>query len=168
MQSTVSRMRLWKYPHNIDEDPDPDLDPACYSDADSVTLMWVRIRIWILPFPFDADPDLDSSFQIKAYNLEKVLKMAHIPYILACHLQIDADPDSVPAYHFDANADPNPDPTFQYDADPDPQHWIMELLILKNCTNNKQRREISQFIRKRDKILNNHLLTHIRDKIIND
>ena len=24
------------------------------------------------------------------------LKQAHIPYILACHLQIDADPDPVP------------------------------------------------------------------------
>jgi hypothetical protein len=33
---------------------------------------------------------------------------------LACHLQIDLDPD--PAYHFDAD----PDPTFQFDADPDP------------------------------------------------
>ncbi len=39
-----------------------------------------------------------------------------MPYILACLLQIDADPD--PAYHFDAD----PDPTFQFDADPDPQH----------------------------------------------
>jgi hypothetical protein len=44
---------------------------------------------------FHSDPD--PSFQIKAQNLEKVLKF---PYILACHLQIDADPD--PAYHFDA------------------------------------------------------------------
>jgi hypothetical protein len=26
-------------------------------------------------------------------NLKKVLKLAHIPHILACHLQIDADPD---------------------------------------------------------------------------
>ncbi len=49
-----------------------------------------------------------------------MLKYAHIPYILACHLQKDADPD--PAYHFDADADP--DPTFQFDADPDPQHCI--------------------------------------------
>jgi hypothetical protein len=65
--------------------------------------------------------------------------MAHIPYILACHLQIDADPDpdSVPAYRFDADADPNPDPTFQSDAYPDPQHWIMELLILKYICPNK-------------------------------
>jgi hypothetical protein len=45
-----------------------------------------------------------------------VLKSAHIPYFVACHLQIDADPD--PAYHFDWNEDP----TFQFDADPDPQH----------------------------------------------
>jgi hypothetical protein len=58
-----------------------------------------------------------------------VLKKAHIPYILACHLQIDTDqdPDTAcrfeaepdPAYHFDAD----PDPTFPFDADPDPQHW---------------------------------------------
>jgi hypothetical protein len=55
---------------------------------------------------------------------------------LACHLQIDADPnpDSAyqvdadpyadtdsgpdPAYHFDANPDADPDPTFQFDSDP--------------------------------------------------
>ncbi len=51
-------------------------------------------------------------------------KQAYIPYILTCHLQIDADPDLDPAYHFDAVEDPNPDPTFQFDADPDadPQH----------------------------------------------
>jgi hypothetical protein len=36
--------------------------------------------------------------------------------ILACHLQIDADPD--PAYHFDADADP--DPAYHVDAKPDP------------------------------------------------
>jgi hypothetical protein len=33
---------------------------------------------------------------------------------LACHLQIDADPDS--AYHFDADLDP----AYHLDADPDP------------------------------------------------
>ncbi len=41
-----------------------------------------------------------------------MLKQAHrygIPYILACHLQIDEDP----AYHFDAD----PDPTFQFNVD---------------------------------------------------
>jgi hypothetical protein len=39
---------------------------------------------------------------------------------LACHLQIDADPDPDlnPAYNFDA--DPDSDPTFQFDAVPDP------------------------------------------------
>jgi hypothetical protein len=47
--------------------------------------------------------------------------MAHIPYVLACHLQTDADPD--PAYHFDA--DPATDPGYQMmriHAVPDPQH----------------------------------------------
>jgi hypothetical protein len=37
---------------------------------------------------------------------------------LACHLQLDADPD--PVYHFDADTDP--EATFQFDANPDPQH----------------------------------------------
>ncbi len=85
------------------------------------------MRIWILPFNLIEDPDPDPSFQIKAQNLEKVVKLAHIPYILACHLQTDADP----AYHFDADKDPDPanyydayadlDPTtFQFDEDPDP------------------------------------------------
>jgi hypothetical protein len=71
-------------------------------------------------FHFDADPD--PSFQIKAQNLEKVLKLADIPYILAYHVQIDADPDPYPAGadpnpvdHFDADSDPNP--TFQFEAD---------------------------------------------------
>jgi hypothetical protein len=59
----------------------------------------------------------------------KVLKKAHIPYISACHLQIDADSD--PAYHFVADPDPahhfDADQVFylQFDADPcvpDPQH----------------------------------------------
>ncbi len=61
------------------------------------------------------------SYEIKAQNLEKAPKEAHIPYILTCHLQIDAAPDPDPAYHCDA--DPDPDPTFQFDADPDLQHW---------------------------------------------
>jgi hypothetical protein len=57
---------------------------------------------------------------MKAPNLQKSAKNRHIfqRYILACHLQIDADPD--PAYHSDAD----PDPTFQFDADPDAQHWL--------------------------------------------
>ncbi len=44
-------------------------------------------------FAADLDLDPDPSFQLKAQNLEKVLKKAHIPYILAFHLKIDADPD---------------------------------------------------------------------------
>jgi hypothetical protein len=36
------------------------------------------------------------------------------PIILACHLQIDADPE--PAYYFDTD----PDPDYYDDADPDP------------------------------------------------
>jgi len=47
-----------------------------------------------------------------------VLKYAHFPYILACHPQIDANPDPYPAYHFDA--DPDPDPARHFDPDPDP------------------------------------------------
>jgi hypothetical protein len=86
-----------------------------------------------------------------------VLKMAPIPYIFACHLQIDADPDpdSVPAYHFDADPNPNPDPTFQLDADPcgsgssTLDYGTADIKVYsfkQNCTNNKQSREISQFI----------------------
>jgi hypothetical protein len=36
---------------------------------------------------------------MKAQPLEKVPKYAHIPFILACHLPIDADPVPDPAYH---------------------------------------------------------------------
>ena len=64
-----------------------------------------------------------------------MLKLAHIPNDLACHLQTDADPVLDPGYQFDA--DPNPDfyimririftdvdadPGYQNDADPNPQH----------------------------------------------
>jgi hypothetical protein len=49
----------------------------------------------------DPDPDPDPSFQIKTQTLEKVLKKAYIPYILDCHLQIDADAD--PDYQNDAD-----------------------------------------------------------------
>jgi len=51
---------------------DPVPDPACLFDPD--------------PDPachFYADSDPDPSFQIKAQNLEKVLKLTHIPYILS-------------------------------------------------------------------------------------
>ncbi len=78
-------------PHHIDADPDPDLTyhPDAEPDSDL----------------FDADADPSS--QIKAQTLEKVLKYAHIPYVLACHLQTDADPIPDPAYHFDADPDPD-------------------------------------------------------------
>jgi hypothetical protein len=45
---------------------------------------------------------------------------------LACHLQIDADPD--PAYHFDVD----PDPTFLFDPDPD-SHYCQEDIHLVPC-----------------------------------
>jgi len=44
-------------PHHFDPDP----DPACHFDPDPT-------------FHFGAEPDPDPSFQIKAQNLEKVLK----------------------------------------------------------------------------------------------
>ncbi len=71
----------------------------------------MRIRIRLLPN--------------KGPTLEKVLKKAHIPHILACHLQIDADLDPDLAYHFVADSDP--DPTFKFD--PGPQHWRVYQLI---------------------------------------
>jgi hypothetical protein len=76
--------------NHIDANPDSTYHPDADSDADSTYLP-------------DADLDPDPNFQIKAQNLEKVLKC--IPYVLACHLQIDADPVPDPAYHFDADPD---------------------------------------------------------------
>ncbi len=63
--------------------------------------------------------------QIRLFNLMRIriksLKKcsAHIPYISACHLQIDADPEAVldPAYHFD--------------ADPDPDFYLMRIRIVE-------------------------------------
>ncbi len=52
---------------------------------------------------FYADPD--PAWHFDAQNLEEVLKQAHNPYIMACHLQIDADPDPDQAYPFDAYQD---------------------------------------------------------------
>jgi hypothetical protein len=49
--------------------------------------------------------------------VKKVLKLAHIPYVLVCHLQIDADPDLVP------------DPAYRCDADPDPDFNLMQMRI---------------------------------------
>jgi hypothetical protein len=94
-------------PHHVGADP----DHACYFDAD--------------PGPdltFHSDEDPVPSFQIKLKTIKKCLNRlkAHNPYVLACHLQIDPDPDtdSNPAYHFDA--DPDTDPAYHFDADPDP------------------------------------------------
>ncbi len=54
-----------------------------------------------------------------------MLNLAHIPYILACHLQIDAVPD--PSYDFDLDPDADPDPDFYLmaDADKDPDFYLM-------------------------------------------
>ncbi len=81
-------------PRQFDDNPDPDF--ACHFDPDPT-------------FHFDLDPDPDPSFQIR---LKILNKCSNIPYILSCHLQIDADPD--PSYHFD----PDLDLSFQFDADP--------------------------------------------------
>jgi hypothetical protein len=73
-----------------------------------VTLMLIRI----LPFTL-------MRIRIRILTVKLSLKtLAHILYIWACHLQIDADPD--PAFHFDA--DPDPQPAYHFDADPDPVH----------------------------------------------
>ncbi len=68
-----------------------------------------------------------------------LLKKAHNPYILACHLQIDKDPDPGPTFQFDADldpanhfdADPDSDHTFKFDADPDPQTLIFTVLRIR-------------------------------------
>ncbi len=70
-----------------------------------ITLMQIRIRIQILPFTLIRTPNPDPSFQINAQYPIKVFKYAHVPYILACHLKIDLDPDPYPAYQFDAEPD---------------------------------------------------------------
>ncbi len=81
---------------NRNADPDSDLSFDADTDADPT-------------FRLDVDPDPSS--QIKA---QKVLNYAQIPYILACHLQIDVDPYR--AYHFDV--DPDADAGYQNEADP--------------------------------------------------
>ncbi len=59
----------------------------------------MRMRIRIRLFTPDTEPDPYHSFQLKAQTSEKVLKSAHIPYILACLLQIYADPDADPDFY---------------------------------------------------------------------
>jgi hypothetical protein len=93
-----------------DADPDPDFIDAGPNPT----------------FHPHADPDTcpGPSFQIKSQTLEKVLKQAHIPYILACHLQIDRIwiRFRIQLKIFYA------DPGYQNDADPDPdlQHCLEE------------------------------------------
>ncbi len=58
--------------------------------------------------------------QKKAQAFEKVLKCAQIPYILARHLQIDADPDRFRIQLINFNADSDVGPDFLFDADEDP------------------------------------------------
>jgi hypothetical protein len=84
-------------------DADPDL--ACHFDTDPDPT-----------FHFEADPDLDPepSFQIKAQKFEKVLNYANIPYILACHLQIDETRIRIRILTFNL--------TWTH-ADPDSQHF---------------------------------------------
>jgi hypothetical protein len=81
-------------PHHFDAVP----DPACL---------------------FDADPD--PSCQKKIPKLEKVLKKAHIPYVLGCRLQMDADFDSDPAINL-MRIRIQLFTSTKIHADPDPQH----------------------------------------------
>ncbi len=78
------------------------------------TFIQIRIQILLVTLmrirniPFILSGTGSYSFQKQVQNIEKVLNKAHIPCILACHLQIDVDLD--PAYHFDT--DPDLHPTF--------------------------------------------------------
>jgi hypothetical protein len=89
-------------PRHFYADPDSTFHPDANPDED---FFWMRIqiRLFTLMRTYPA-----PNFQIKSQTLEKMLKQAHIPYILACHLQIDADPVPDPAYHFDAVPDVDP------------------------------------------------------------
>jgi hypothetical protein len=71
-------------PHHVDADPDADANPVSTYHPDAVPDS---------EFLFDADPDPtfhpdadldpDPSFKKRVQTLEKVLKYAYIPYILA-------------------------------------------------------------------------------------
>ncbi len=100
---------------HFDADPDPicyfdvNPDPSFHFDADPdptfhQPLTFMRIRIQILA----------SKWRYKTSKKSVLIGSYGIPYILTRHLQIDADPDSDPAYHIDAD----PNHTFQFDADP--------------------------------------------------
>ncbi len=83
---------------------DADLDSTYHPDADPDSDFLVDAD----PDPTfhpDADPD-QVLVSKKAQTLEKVLKLAHIPYILPCHLQIDADLVPVRIQLINSDADP--------------------------------------------------------------
>jgi hypothetical protein len=67
---------------------------------------------------YDADPD--STYHPGA-DSDLDADPDSVPYILACHLQINADPD--PAYHFDA------DPDLDWDLDWYPDFYLMRMWI---------------------------------------
>ncbi len=101
-----------------------------------VTLMRMRIRIRILPFTLMRIliRILASKYRLK--TLKKCSDRLIFYSFLACHLQIDADPDPNPDYHFDA--DPN--------SDPDPQHCLIPWVVSKtdvrmHSTNNSLYRQ---------------------------
>jgi hypothetical protein len=66
--------------------------------------MWSRMRIRMR---------ILASYE----RLKALRKLGSYSKHLACHLQIDADPDPVPAYHFYADTDP------AYHFNAYPQHW---------------------------------------------
>jgi hypothetical protein len=73
-------------PRHVNADPYPDSTYHSDANPDADTdndFYLMRIQ---MPFHPNADPDPDRNFQIKAQTPKKVLKWAHIPYILACHL----------------------------------------------------------------------------------
>jgi hypothetical protein len=98
-------------PHHFDVDPDADPDSEFYLMRIRNYFMRMRIRLFTLMRILILHTV--GSFRINAQTHEIVHKYAHIPYILALHLQIDADPDQ--AYNFDAD----PVRFFIFDADPD-------------------------------------------------
>jgi len=85
-------------PHHVNADADPDSDfILCGSGSGSDFSTWCG--------------GSGSGSSSNSWTLKPLaLKQAHIPYILACHRQIDADLDP-------------PDPAYRFDADPDPDFY---------------------------------------------
>jgi hypothetical protein len=127
------RSRILALLCHFDADPDPvcyfdvNPDPSFHFDADpDPTFHFYADPDTDPTSHFYADPNPDPSFKIKAQNLEKksvLIGSYGIPYMLNCHLRIDADPDPDPAYHIDAD----PNHTFHFDADPcgsESANWV--------------------------------------------